>query len=1151
MTSPYTEEIDTGKTRNATITFSGQLLAKRQIITSPTQRIFQLCMPNATSGRFGLTIPMRYIVTPGTANFSSNNLNISIGPDMYAPNGMPGNPDLDPTKDWDMRFKWCAQLSLDGHTGTNPDVVSGETDTEMIDLWNFTSVPWPGGGDDGLVFNGTSFERTCDYEVIISTSQKVVANMAQIPTQESSCWCEYGYGKRPEGWCYHYLTGKNYTGSVPLKMKLAEVPDPTGTRNIKIKLNGTTVLDHDFLPWDVTGSELRRIWNEMWTNTFHSFDATIKDAPIIIVDSQNRKDYQGGVWEENKPLAATMSFSASGYNVPKMNAQSFNPSAEESDTNSSEVTIGESQAMVYTGVLPVWDRWIYGAQYKSTTVSLVQSCPSYKAYHKGMPEYMDALPCKLEDEWQPKTWSPCVVTPIIASHEMDEHGDKISWSYSQDTDGTWNTTKEIRYGGTWDLTSTVTKCPDDNYSGLLYSGGGLSPDWNTYTDGLDHSNTAFWLDDDDPPYIKRYKSHGLLRVSNVAGMGEGFSEEPHPPDCPDNSYYDNRIMLSFDEAWAKWDSLRINTVASKRMIGFYGDDVAQWTSHLCDLDTVIIGDQSYIRVTNAQPGAYIERTWDPSTSGEDVNLCGGRYAELEIESSATNGLEWEIAGRKYDVTPQDSIVDVLCCKNFGGSEDTHTLIDILAPSSPSSYPLDANVPWDWGIVRPGTIRVSGFEASQSYTLKGVTLHRAPEDEDGSIDVWIVPQGSWARVRDIEDGRTWIDSGNTDADTENWWQRCGIIVIDGIIAGEIVHAKYSKRVTDSGGWAWSVVHPDPEDDGVCFPFQGNGFFTITDIGDGVGFATGDRWLSHLRGGHYKAYDEIEIEARPLVDSVIRPVTWDIELELVKYYRGIAMIKVIESSGRKGPFMVHIDSGSGIQEVSTDLATNKQGYVFTPALTWQSDVVATVIDADPAMQGSTQIDTRSISPLTIKAAIPQTDGAIDCDYCRQTNRLYLLYCGNNGLIVRIFDSGSAEYHEKTISESPTTGNVGIAIADGRYADISIVYESGDDICRRTTSDEGNTWETAMIIGQGTSPHVAFNHSDGVEIVTYISEDNIKVRRKLGDVWEDERIVAPASENDRVVVGSVQGSRMGEWVLFHKPASGNIVRYTSTDSGRTWQI
>ena len=95
--------------------------------------------------------------------------------------------------------------------------------------------------------------------------------------------------------------------------------------------------------------------------------------------------------------------------------------------------------------------------------------------------------------------------------------------------------------------------------------------------------------------------------------------------------------------------------------------------------------------------------------------------------------------------------------------------------------------------------------------------------------------------------------------------------------------------------------------------------------------------------------------------------------------------------------------------------------------------------------------------------------------------------------------------------------------------------------------------MSIATGTYPSIAYSPVDGCELVCYIRNANLYVRRKLGETasYGAEILVAAVAADSMATITPIADSRLGLWVIALKDAGGALHRYTSRNSGASWTI
>ena len=441
------------------------------------------------------------------------------------------------------------------------------------------------------------------------------------------------------------------------------------------------------------------------------------------------------------------------------------------------------------------------------------------------------------------------------------------------------------------------------------------------------------------------KSDGNVLIDNLAAMGEpDFAAEGVPPASP--AYQDDRVMIETDLPNTGWTALAFSIPTNPlTVITFDGDadEQARWTPTNCSFT---IG--TYLKVIASADDASIERLYDvddatPDPYG-DVTFQGARFIELEYASDDAAAITVSIAGREYTLTPGVNEIDLLHVENETGYDVTKSIIPSLLPNTPTIYGTmsEADVSWGWGVYRPRTVKFSGLRNGKYYEFKAVKLKKKAAVDGGSFFVAVAPEGNWygTAVGDNEDpdidgddfaveyaGQVTVGSVVTKA----WYQRVGFVIVDGIVAGEIIGCKYTKVATAAVPITWSIdqgVLDDAEEDSL-FPPCATGFISVVSSGDDGDFCDEDRATFYLNDGIHVASgspETAQVSATLKLTAIEYPLIYNENRTATcrKRFRGVGLLRIAAEIGETYP--VDVDG----TDVDESIETDKLGVVWTPAL-----------------------------------------------------------------------------------------------------------------------------------------------------------------------------------------------------------------------------
>lgn len=683
--------------------------------------------------------------------------------------------------------------------------------------------------------------------------------------------------------------------------------------------------------------------------------------------------------------------------------------------------------------------------------------------------------------------------------------------------------------GDIDTQMTWTAGTDGNYS-QLYTG------WWTLTglaeyEHLDALGRATLNDDyyAEPFTFGYYGLHGDAEITNLDALGEPNHDDLTPPD----HYEDDRTPLAVP-GLGLTGAVTIEA-ASVDLVDFAA--VTGWTPTNCTLTAKNDG-ADYLEVVATGSGAKFSRDF----SSEDVNCQGARFAEVQVEGDADE-LTLTMATRTWTLDSDNTEIDLLAPTSGGATSAAQDYVSTLHPDD-ATPPATLDVGWGVGVYRLNTFELSGFANGKTYKLRKLRLIKKSAVDGGFIEALIVEQSPWIDNRGPAAGATddmEFPFSGTNATADNWRQRCGILVIDGVLAGEFPSIRFAKNKT---GGAYSY-HEFCLDEDPVYPAPTNGFFVVSvDTGDLPDDGLPVAMLSD--GTSYTTGPSLSLGYTYLADAVYAPIGFgDLSRTLHKRYRGRPVIRVVPTDGNYQPVDVRIYSAT----VDVTRKTNSLGYLLGPAINY-AETCHVVVGEDDSVVDLAQ---RYLSLFARKAEIGSGEGAqIAVAKSAAAGATYVVMGRADDIVVKVYSFDTlAATDPRTIVDDPCEHGVGCCVVPDKVESLVVVFDSSGSVLRTASVDQGRTWSEPVSIATGSYPQIGYAPADLTEMCSYISGGKVYVTRKCGPTatWGTP-IEVTESDDQPAPITPVAGKR-GKWVMLVAKVDSTIRRYSSSDSGRTWAL
>lgn len=520
---------------------------------------------------------------------------------------------------------------------------------------------------------------------------------------------------------------------------------------------------------------------------------------------------------------------------------------------------------------------------------------------------------------------------------------------------------------------------------------------------------------------------------------------------------------------------------------------------------------------------------------------------------------------------------------IGTEADNHSVPDEAVPSEA------------WGIGCFDKVEILGLTAGNKYTfdlLGGVYVAETLGKRIYVERECKTPVTTGGEYKDDVEGQGQFFGGyqqvtfglepdsSPDACHKLYYDRQGVFVVNGKYGAEIasryrwISANF-ETFTDT-----NIALSDSLGKGAFWPADDYSAWTLTRIADlfdsgwwdGTKYTTEDVlfapdvcptfWLCDLKGGSYGSGANVRdgsepLYARPLYDFIqcgnwfgdgtggetrAGHNTYRFIVKCRGRLHGLDWKNNLppDEQGETG-FPVVYASADGADGVLTDPVGYSQGY------TYKSPAEARY----PAIVECSPVRNRSWYRVC-SDSVAQTTKPMGIVSSVRTGRTYSVLDIDGVLMLRIFDAHHPQYADRAIGVTVDSGG-GIGIRQDRKDALRFVYEVSGDTLLIESTDEGKNWSSPVsVVASATYPQIAYNPVDGVEMVSYIRAGNACVKRNMGaGTWGAEIVVAAASADASAPLVPITDSRAGVWVCMVKNGSGDIDRYVSTDSGKTWAI
>lgn len=736
-------------------------------------------------------------------------------------------------------------------------------------------------------------------------------------------------------------------------------------------------------------------------------------------------------------------------------------------------------------------------------IALIDRCGPYTVSYGGRVTYVDGEPliadCDIES-------NECVIGGDPPDGTCEDY---INW-----TDGDHPL---IRYSGWWFLSAS-------------------------YLPPYEHRDVkAFQLTGYDYPFNTGwFRGHGPITVSNGSLDELG---EPRRNIGQYDAYADRRIPLSIGQTWAGWDAIKVSTETSHRVVACGEDETDDWTiTHgWCSIQSDSGG--AYLQIVISSDGGTAQRDY---TDGE--NMQGARFCEIELDGP-DGEIQAEISGRQWTISPGDSTIDLLCphAEDDGADTSTQSLLPLLKPDDPEAAESDCS--WGWGVYRIGTFKLTGLREGV-YKLRGFTLKRMPVQDGGNVRIIAEPQAAWAEGRQ-SDSLTMPVTGD-----ETYRQRVGLILIDGVVAGELVQIRYSydpragwdieEETLDEAGWR-------------CFPEPDNGFFMVSDAAEGAKVPESWRHVGQV-WCDVNDYNNVTAHARLMTDELIMPISggpcnW---LTIRKRFRGRTIIRVVDATRHYVKRKIRVYGGEDAHEVDETLMTNEVGVALSPAITQLDECHVEVLDSDPAITGSVTVRNRYLGLITLKAALAEEpvvgeDTDIYIDQLTGEGMLAYTTADGNLCCQRTYDAGATYTDSVTLTNTVSPQRPCVILRPDWMWAWGIMWSEGTDARLAWSVDGFKSFDVGTIMTGVSNVRAAVHPMTSVMLVAGWSEDSggIVAARSYdyGETLSTPVLVAEAPEQAFGLTFAPTG--LQTWCITCRNEQGDVRTYWSNDDGITWML
>jgi len=747
-------------------------------------------------------------------------------------------------------------------------------------------------------------------------------------------------------------------------------------------------------------------------------------------------------------------------------------------------------------------------------------CGSYTHTYNGDVRYVDG---------------PQITGANLQTQDCVPTWDETAQAWGCNTDSNWDSpaSETLTFGGWWRLDGVVE-------GPYVRSVGGIDFAEYKAVNVFDRSG-----EDDLGDWYRRL---GPVWISNPGEFGQPdypCTNPNHPNEangCAHNDYHDRRVLAKIGESSVSWDALRFSLQSNHVAYSINREITAQ-----AGADSFTINNLS------------------------DVSLWGSRYISLEFTSDDSSNEPFTLVldGKEYEVKSSSEWIDLLAPTNYTGCGASDSLIPTTRPETAAH---GTSVPWDLGVYRVNSLTVKGLKAGCSYSFTSITRRKKSKVNGGSFVVLVLPQASWVGVsagntRNPEvDSFVAEDAGISPTLHHNphvYWQPSGLIFVDGMLAGEIIQAKFLKTPDEpcgdqiTTGDVWSVV-PMLNDTGdySAYPGGSDSIITVEVLDTPTGCSN---LIAYLDPGLYGDYGETEDITQVTVSAQLRldwlelpymfgSYTFDTE----KYYGGLLAMRVI---GENAPYDVTVTQGTDSQQ----LTTNECGFALTwggstHALQNSSSVQASVGIGTEQVTGLTQIRNRKCSILTLRAG-EQSAAIEDCDIKTDTKtRVSQMAYASAGSIrtMRSFDDGISSESAKLVTSGPGAGSPCIIIDNSPLHRTGIIWHEGD-IAKIAWSTDGFTTREELNLMTGiTHLRAVVNQYGVMVIIGWRSSDGALVAVQSFDygITVSTPVVIDILPEQSAGL-SFTGNELGMWVVLAADSNNIFKSFWSNDNGLTWSL
>jgi hypothetical protein len=367
---------------------------------------------------------------------------------------------------------------------------------------------------------------------------------------------------------------------------------------------------------------------------------------------------------------------------------------------------------------------------------------------------------------------------------------------------------------------------------------------------------------------------------------------------------------------------------------------------------------------------------DGSFTVDGLKLTQAEVNNLTVGITAISGNTLRVADVSVDVTyipvGAQSRIDLLGPSNFPSPNPfTQSLIPTFLPEQ-TTPPTVTDIPFDWGVYKPGTLKISGFVEGASYTFDGldVVAVAAPY-------VQIFPEPQWVGfqpdiARDPGSDPFAFQSAGVAGDLTVYYQRIGYLIQDGAVAAEIVSVKHIRDDGVTPGWsvyAPSINEAQGAYELFAFPHHELALHSVAASGStasgGLG-SVSDMPLAHLTSGtHVPSAGVISVPACLRVTKVTFPANYsNFTPVFYKGYGGAALVRIPNSLNARA---VHVVEGEDGGAYTADSDTSGTFLSFgnptvTRTISQANEHTAITIDSDAASTFDLSIRNRALSFAT---------------------------------------------------------------------------------------------------------------------------------------------------------------------------------------------